>query len=357
MIFGLDEDNFTEIFGYGTINDEEYSYFDNEKEQYIDSLVNNYIIQSVNNHTEKFWESGIKIEDIFISEKEQNKTYPEDLKIANEITGKYCNINQSSKNNTPYNTFENSNKDLTITGNISQNINNNINNDNFSYINDNTEKKNENILIGRKRRLFNISYPKTFNIFNKGGNDNYIRQLIKESLQNNKEYFFSKNSIEIIGGKDRDDNMRKKIKTRFCKILKNTVNKLLSLVGSKRIFDNLPQEFIINISKELNKGWLDLTFKELYSKNFCKDKINDNPSLKKYKDNQSVLQYLDEEKEISKNSKYDIFKDMKYYQIFNEYLRSEEFEKDILQLKENYDNKYIKNYIRLAFDLLDFFNY
>ena len=355
-MFGFDEESYIEKIIYGTIY-EEYFNFIYEKEIYLDSSEINNNIQEVNNFTEKFGESGIIYEDILISGKEQNNPHYEDLKITNEITGKYCNINQSCKNNTPFNTFENSNKDLTITGKNSKIINNDINNDNFSDINDNTEKKNENILIGRKRRLFNISYPKSFNIFNKGGNDNYIRQLIKESLQNNIQYFFSKKSEEIIGGKDRDDNMRKKIKTRFCKILKNTVNKLLSLVGSKRIFDNLPQEFIINISKELNKGWLDLTFKELYSKNFCKDKINDNPSLKKYKDNQSVLQYLDEEKEISKNSKYDIFKDMKYYQIFNEYLRSEEFEKDILQLKENYDNKYIKNYIRLAFDLLDFFNY
>ena len=352
-MFGFDEESYIEKIIYGTIN-EEYFNFIYEKEIYLDFNNN---IQEVNNHTEKFWESGIKNEDIFISEKEQNNPYPEDLKIANEITGKYCNINQSSKNNTPYNTFENSNKDLTITGNISQNINNNINNDNFSYINDNTEKKKENILIGKKRRLFNITYPKAFIIFNKGGNDNYIRQLIKESLQNNKEYFFSKKSEEIIGGKDRDDNMRKKIKTKFHKALKNKVNQLLSLVGSKKKFNNLPQEFIININKELNSGWLDLTFKELYSQNFCKNKINNNSSLQKYKDNQSVLKYLEKEKEISKKSKYDIFKDMKYYQIFDEYLRSEEFEKDIYELKEKYNNKYIKNYIKIAFELNDFFNY
>ena len=74
----------------------------------------------------------------------------------------------------------------------------------------------------------------------------------------------------------------------------------------------------------MNRGVLDLIFKELYSKNFCKDKINDNSSLQKYNDNQSVLKYLEEEKEISKKSKYDIFKDMKYSQIFEEYLRSKE---------------------------------
>jgi len=337
---------------------------------YLEKIESNFLksniiksIKAEDYYLEKLRESGIINEENinFITINDQYNFYNKDFENTIEETDTNLKIltNQDIfKIMTPINTFENSNKALTITSNMfnPKNIIHNINNDNFSYINVNTEKKKENILIGKKRRLFNISYPKDFIIFNKGGNDNYIRQLIKESLQNNKEYFFSKNSIERKGSKYRDDNMRKKIKTRFCKILKNTVNKLLSLVGSKRIFDNLPQEFIINISKELNKGWLDLTFKELYSKNFCKGKINDNPSLQNYKDNQSVLKYLEEEKEISKKSKYVVFKDMKYYQIFDEYLRSEEFEKDILQLKENYDNKYIKNYIRLAFSLNDYFS-
>ena len=129
------------------------------------------------------------------------------------------------------------------------------------------------------------------------------------------------------------------------------------MAGSKRIFNYLQQEFIININKEINIGVLDLTFKELYSKDFSKDKINDNSSLKKYNDNQSVLKYLEEEKEISEKSKYDIFKSMKYYQIFDEYLRSKEFESDIYKLKKTNNYKYIKNYIKLAFDLNDFFSY
>jgi len=127
------------------------------------------------------------------------------------------------------------------------------------------------------------------------------------------------------------------------------------LAGSKKIFNYLPQEFISNITKEINRGVLDLTFKQLYSKNFCKDKINGNSSLQNYKDNQSVIKYLEEEKEISKKSKYDIFKDMKYNEIFEEYLRSEEFEIDINILKNKYSDKYIKNYIRLAFDFNNFY--
>ena len=149
----------------------------------------------------------------------------------------------------------------------------------------------------------------------------------------------------------------KKIKARFLKNLKNKVNELLSLVGSKKIFNYLQQEFVSNITKEMNRGVLDLTFKELYSKNFCKDKINDNSSLQNYNDNQSVLKYLEEEKEISKKSKFDLYKDMKYYEIFEEYLSSKEFEIDIYKLKEKNNYNYIKNYIRLAFGLTDYFFY
>ena len=48
---------------------------------------------------------------------------------------------------------------------------------------------------------------------------------------------------------------------------------------------------------------------------------------------------------------------MKYYQIFDEYLLSKEFEIDIYKLKEKNNYKYIKNYIRLAFGLNDYFYY
>ena len=253
-----------------------------------------------------------------------------------------------------FNIFDSSNRSISSTDdyyNLENIISINNNNTNFFSINSNNEKK-EGILIGKKRRIFDIIRPKAFNIFEKGGHNNNISQLIKESLQ---EDVFPKKSKERKRRKDSNDNIRKKIKARFLKALKDKVNKLLGLVGSKKIFNYLPQEFISNITKEINRGVLDLTFKELYSKNFCKDKINDNSSLQNYKDNQSVLKYLEEEKEISKKSKYDIFKDMKYYEIFEEYLRSEEFEIDINILKNKYSDKYIKNYIRLAFDFNNFY--
>ena len=48
---------------------------------------------------------------------------------------------------------------------------------------------------------------------------------------------------------------------------------------------------------------------------------------------------------------------MKYYQIFNEYLKSKEFEMEIASLKQEKENdKYIKHYIIKANNFLNFFN-
>jgi len=347
---------------------ETHSYMDLEK---IESLSNNLKSYFCNhlfeeNYPEALREAGLINDEYNFNEKEiENFNFGNfgDFAKINDETDESLNFEylKKTENNKeiqlklmdPLNIHENTNK---ITKQIS--IKNNTNIDKSIIINDKSEKEKESILIGKKRRLFNITYPKSLFIFNKGGNDNYIRQLIKESFQNNKEYFFSKRAKKgkkKKKRKDGKDNIRKKIKVRFLKTLKIRVNELLSLAGSEKKFKYLQQEFITNVNKDINRDILDLTFKEIYSKDFCKDKIRDNSSEQKYKDNQSVLKYLEEEKEISEKSKYDIFKNMKYYQIFEEYLKSEEFEKDIYKLKEKYNNEYITNYIRLAFELNDFF--
>ena len=48
---------------------------------------------------------------------------------------------------------------------------------------------------------------------------------------------------------------------------------------------------------------------------------------------------------------------LKFREIFKEYLKSEEFENDILELKnKNNSDKYIKDYINQAYDFLDYFS-
>ena len=195
--------------------DEPYSNFQHNYENEPKNL-STYFIKKFNNQLEEEYSPEIFSEFREFNEyrinnyseknlnNEPNIFYTINIEETNDETEK-INLNIENNNKTrlelmnPLNSFDKSNKDFSLSDDYynSENTISNINNfidSNFPFINDNREKKKEGILIGKKRRLFNITNPKSFFIFNKGGNDNYIRQLIKESLQNNKEYSFSKKS-------------------------------------------------------------------------------------------------------------------------------------------------------------------
>ena len=220
------------------------------------------------------------------------------------------------------------------------------------------KKTNKDNFISNKR-LFDIAYPKDFIIFNKGRKDNQIRQYIDEVQEKDKLEDIFSSKKEKIHSKNDFDNIRKKIKTRFLKSLKNQVNVKLRSAGSNKIFSYLPQKFVRSVSKKINKEVLDLTFKELYSKNFSlnnDESYANDPNLNKYNYNKSMLDYLEKRKNICEKSDYINFKNMKYYQIFEEYLRSKEFENEISKLKDEENNEYIEYYIKLAYNLNYYFN-
>ena len=161
--------------------------------------------------------------------------------------------------------------------------------------------------------------------------------------------------------KFKSDDIRKKIKSRFHKTLKNIINDLLKDAGSKQIFDFLPQCFIGNISKKVNEECLELSYKEILSKNFVlelnKDKeFNNKADYKKFLKNQEILEYLEKNPEISKDSGFDFIKDKKYKDLLKLYFSSSEFEESIIRLKqENEGNDYIQEYIFRAKNYVDFY--
>lgn len=243
------------------------------------------------------------------------------------------------------------------------------NNESFNIIiekNPKNETKNEtknesNNLLGKKRNLFNVEVPTYFSIFNYGNYNKYSRKLIDEVLKshNNEKTSDIKNKKsqkkkKLLKRKENTDNIRKKIKSRFLKNLKNAINEKLRQAGSTKFFSFLPQNFICNISKQKNKEVLNLSLKEMFSKNFY---INEkDKDLKKYYHNISVLEYLEQNPDIVEKSNYNIFQKMKYHQIFKEYLKSKEFEMEIANLKQEKENdKYIRKYIIKANNFLDFF--
>ena len=137
---------------------------------------------------------------------------------------------------------------------------------------------------------------------------------------------------------------------------------MLKKAGSKMLFDFLPQCFIGNISKKINSKCLELTYKELLSTNFIKElkkdkEIENNAEYKKYLKNKETLEYLEKNKEISKNSGFDIIKDRKYKELLKVYFSSSEFEDSIVRLKqENESSDYIQEYIYRAKHYVDFYS-
>ena len=126
--------------------------------------------------------------------------------------------------------------------------------------------------------------------------------------------------------KEKSDEIRKKIKSRFFKSLKNCINDELNKISFPYKFEFLPQNFISKISKNENKIIINKTLKEI---------ILDN-------------------KEIGKI--YNIF-NQTFQNLFSEYLESKEFKNSIIKLKEegNYFD-YIKDYIDKAKDFVNYFS-
>ncbi len=79
--------------------------------------------------------------------------------------------------------------------------------------------------------------------------------------------------------------------------------------------------------------------------------------IKKYEKNQKVIVYLKKNEEILKKSKFDVIGNMTVSQLFDEYLKSAEFEKEVVKLQsEGNDMNYIKDYISKAFGFINYFH-
>ena len=177
--------------------------------------------------------------------------------------------------------------------------------------------------------------------------DYYIDEKGKKKKQKKKRKF-------------KPDDIRKKIKAKFHKAIKNIINSKLKNVGSKKLFDFLPQSFITNITIKLNNQSLNLSYEKLIKENFIsKNRVNKgNPDLEKYNKNIDVLDYLKNNSDICKNSEFDKIKDMLYKDILKAYFNSYEFEQSIIELKnKNEKIDYIEEYINKALTYVDFFSH
>jgi hypothetical protein len=370
---GQGEEDFETLFNKvfkkkGVINENNEDYHEMECQLYYLKGISNYIkkeetsqiIQKMNfNHCQK---------DI-ISKKE--------ISIDEEEGKDIITINQQKSNSK-------NTKNLEI--DIKENISNEI------EINSIAEKKKEtnNFITSDldKQNKFRVYSLNDFNIFHPGGNVEYYKQFrekyndeINNSIfpynkSNNSSRKFKilkekskrtrRKAKEKKKRKEKPDDIRKKIKSRFLKSIKMRINQMLKIANSKEIFDFLPQSFICNISKQKNKPIINMTFKELLLKNFLEEDKKDNKTFlqkknktdkKKYDKNVKVLKYLEKNDEICKKSNFNVIGNMTFRDLFGEYLKSEEFEKEIEKLKEEQNNdNYIKDYIIKAYNFIHYFS-
>lgn len=239
--------------------------------------------------------------------------------------------------------------------NKNNNNNNNMNSissftstDNFDKSKDEGENSNLNLNLNEKN-LENCV------------NDIYLMKFVT------KKFFISESGRKKTvknKRKYKGDIIRKKIKSRFHKSIKNIINENLKKAGSEYFFDFLPQCFIGNTSKKLNKTCLEMTYKELLTTDFysdlCKTMLNyknEQIDKNKFNKNKCTLEYLQNNPEISKKSGFDYIKDMKYKTLLNNYFISKEFEESLHLVKEeNEAPEYIQLYIYRAKNYVNFYN-
>ena len=209
-----------------------------------------------------------------------------------------------------------------------------------------------------------VEYKKGFKIFEENINNALNKEIfiVKKKKKTNKEMSHLGRKRQNNKRRNKDDDIRKKIKSRFHKILKKKINEKLKSAGAKKLFDYLPQCFLKNITKKPNRKILNMTYREILQTDFSEflfkspNIIENENSHKKYENNIEVLKYLDDNTKILNNSNFNIISSMKYKDILSEYFSSKEFIDSLEQLKrEGMDENYIRKYKCISFKYIEFF--
>ena len=156
------------------------------------------------------------------------------------------------------------------------------------------------------------------------------------------------------------DDIRKKIKSKFHKAIKNIINLKLRHAGSMKFFVFFPQNFVTNVTVKLNKLALNYTYEDLIKTNLASDVLKLKASqidLAKQNCNVEVLKYLDKNPAINKLSSFNIIRKMKYKDLLKAYFISKEFENSIIELSKKGEKvDYIERYINEALRYVHFFS-
>ena len=175
----------------------------------------------------------------------------------------------------------------------------------------------------------------------------FISQENNSVLIKEEENFLEKKRPKIRKSRkyNRDDIYVKIKRGFFNGFLKNKLNNLLKIIGSRKYFENFPRHFCIDVSRKRNKEILNYTLREIFEKQELYIKENKKGWLN-YLHNLKVM----ESEEIKKNEEIQKILNKTFHQLYEEYINSDEFKvNEINRLKrKNMKDDYIKRYKELA---------
>ena len=200
------------------------------------------------------------------------------------------------------------------------------------------EEKNE----SNKIKIFDVIYREQISLFT---------NIEKDLIINEQNYIKRKRNNKRRRRRDNQDNMRKKIKRGF---LNNSlipkINLLLKSSGNILYFEKFPQNFVSNISRQINNKLINMTLKEIFEKK----ELYEDKDINNYNHNLTVIK----SEEIQECDELNIILNKKYFELFEEYINSKEFQIDEINRLKNKDmnDEYIEKYLFLAKHFTDFFN-
>ena len=199
-----------------------------------------------------------------------------------------------------------------------------------------------------KKQIFKVNYPDKVSLFTNTEKDNIPdevkeKKVVKEIIKRKKRR----------PRKENKDNIRRKIKRGFLNtgVIKK-LNQKLKNIGSNLYFMRFPQSFVSDIYRKTNKEVVNMTLAEI----FVNKEINtskNRPDLNNYYHNLKVVN----SDEIKKNEEMQKILNMKYCDLFEDYINSDEFKIDeINRLKrKNMNEEFINRYINVSKTFIKFF--
>ena len=197
-----------------------------------------------------------------------------------------------------------------------------------------------------RAKIFSTIYPKKVTIFTKPEREfEFIKIKTEEEFLNKKRR------------RNKEDDIRRMIGRRFFNdVLLNLINAILKKAGCINVFEKFQQDVVYYLVKKFNKPVLNMTLEDIFTK---KELYNDN-NLEKYNHNLKLINQIksDEFNDIREITQIDKILNMRYNDLFKEYLASKEFIEEINRLKGNnkkFDNFYIEQYIYYNYNFIDNF--